>query len=143
VGFGNGGAGTYNLSGGTLTNPERTQVGGNGDTIGIFNQTGGTHRSPIVRLTGETTASTAAGTYHLSGGTLETASVTGGDGTSTLNLNGGVLKVTANSLELIKGLTTVNVKAGGARFDMNGFFGFVRQSLRHDTTPARLRSMAA
>ena len=129
-----GSSGTYNLSGGSLTTG-LTQVSDN-NNVGTFTQTGGTHTTATLALTGNDAAS--RGTYTLSGGTLNVGTVSSGDGgvsgTSTFNFDGGTLRPSASTTGFMSGLTTANVQAGGARIDTAGFNVTVAQALVHDTT---------
>ena len=54
-------------------------------------------------------------------------------GTGTLNLNGSVIQATVNSTTFLQGLTTANVRNGGAHFDSNGYTITVAQPLVHST----------
>jgi autotransporter-associated beta strand protein len=74
-------------------------------------------------------------TINLDGGTLTANQIVagGGNGAKTLNLNGGVLKPgVTNTTDWMNGALAVNVKAGGAKFDTNGFDARVNPALLHD-----------
>ena len=131
-----GSSGTYTLSGGTLTTG-RTQVG-DGNNVGVFTQTGGTHTAGTLSLTGYSTGS--RGTYTLAGGTLNVGQVTSGDdssstvGTSTFHFNGGTLQASASSASFFGNLTTADVRTGGAKIDTQAYNVTVAQALLHDPT---------
>ncbi|MBN8460266.1 MAG: autotransporter-associated beta strand repeat-containing protein [Verrucomicrobia bacterium] len=84
--------------------------------------------SPGVSLAGIT------GTVNLDGGTLTAETVKKNSaGTAIFNFNGGLLKVPATTTTLMSGLTTANVRDGGARIDTNGFTATLAQPLVHST----------
>ncbi len=123
------GVGTYALSGTSSSlSTGADYVGVNG--TGTFTQSGGTFTTNgnliHVGLT-----STANGTYNLNGGTLTTSGVVGGSGASTFNFNGGTLQASVNNVALVSGITTVNVRNGGAIIDTNGLSVSMGQSLTH------------
>ena len=70
-----------------------------------------------------------AGTYNLSGGTLTVNSMNKGTRTGTFNFNGGTLKAGGSSATFMTGLTTANMKAGGAIIDDGGFAITIGQAL--------------
>lgn len=123
------GTGTYNLSGGTVTNAGNAWIGGFG--TGTVNHSAGDWNNAGSVSIGRQTGST--GTYNLNGGTLTAASVIGGTGTGTFNFNGGTLKAGASSATFMNGLTTANVRNGGAVIDTNNFDVTVSQALVHST----------
>lgn len=123
------GSGTYNLSGGTVNNAGTASIGSFG--TGTVNHTAGDWNNMGAVFIGRQTGST--GTYHLNGGTLTAAGVNGGTGTSTFNFNGGTLKANANSATFMNGLTTANVRNGGAVIDTNNFNVTASQALVHST----------
>ncbi|MDP9920741.1 outer membrane autotransporter protein [Variovorax boronicumulans] len=69
---------------------------------------------------------TGKGTLHLRGdatngrGTLATGSVAVGAGAGTLDLDGGILRATANSSDFLQNTPSLTLGAGGAFFDTNG-----------------------
>jgi fibronectin-binding autotransporter adhesin len=78
----------------------------------------------------------ANGTLNLNGGTLTTPFIGQGSGTAKVNLNGGVLKASVNQAEFFNmqdvanghaptstpmAASSVEIKAGGAKIDTNGF----------------------
>lgn len=124
---------TLNVQGGTVT------VGGTG-TFHVGNQGRGT----VTLTTGNISVasstngvtfgnSTTSGNnvLNLDGGTLTAGIIKkgGGAATATFNFNGGLLKANASNTSFMTGLTTANVKIGGARFDTNGFNVTVEQAL--------------
>ena len=112
-----------------------TQVSDDANTS-AFVQTGGTHTTGTLDLTGFNTSS--SGTYSLNGGVLNVGTVTSGDGgvhgTSTFHFNGGTLQAGASNTSFFSRLTTANVQAGGAIIDTQGFSDTIAQNLVHDTT---------
>ncbi len=72
------------------------------------------------------------GTVNLDGGTLRVDEIVTGGGNSTFNFNGGVLKPVASVGNFMQGLTTANVKAGGAIVDTDGFSVTINQALLAD-----------
>ncbi len=121
LGINGGSSGTWNMTGGTVTTTNSVIVGS--ASTGTLNISGGTIISPSVVL-----GSVGGGSGILNlgtGGTLSTAGISAGTGTTTLNqlnLNGGLIKATAASANLISVPSNeVNVQGGGAFFDANGF----------------------
>ncbi len=110
----------------------------NSATVGTVTQSGtSTATVGTVTLTGASNdATTHTATYNLNGGTLTTGSITagaytgtGGSNTSTFNFAGGTLKASATTATFMQGLTTANVKNGGAIIDTNGFNVTIGQGL--------------
>lgn len=64
---------------------------------------------------------TAVGTLNLNGGLLQTNTISGNNGTSTVNLNGTKIQALSNNTNFIKQLTTLTVGSNGAVIDSNGF----------------------
>ncbi len=121
-------AGYYNISGGTLTQSNtnaRIIVGESG--TGTLTVSGSGLVDAVA--VGLSNSSTAAGTLNLDGGTLQTASIADGGGTSKLNFNGGTLKAKSSTTSFLSGLDGAYVQAGGAKFDTNGYNVTVGQSL--------------
>lgn len=122
---------TYNLSGGNLNAPNGfVSVGWDGN--GTFNQSGGTANLAGLRFGNSATSS---GTANLIGGTLNigTLGMLRDGGTATLNLNGGTYRATAN--HAISSNIYINVEAGGATIDTNGFNVLSASALLAGTTP--------
>jgi autotransporter-associated beta strand protein len=158
--IGNTGTGTYNLSGGTVnatTNSGYTSIGLSSGAIGILD-VGGTgvfNASVGGMLVGQSGTGTltvtnsglvnvgphnylvagagGTGAINLDGGTIQAEGVSTFGGTSTFNFNGGTLKPATNNATFMEGLTTVNVRNGGAIFDTVGFDVTVAQALLHST----------
>lgn len=143
------GTGLVNITGGNMNITTNTQinlgngydatVGGAGNGIltvsgtGVFN-TGTTTGSFIL---GSNLTNTGTGTINLdAGGTLSTnRSITRGasaNNAATFNFNGGSLKATGSAMG-ISGLTTANVRNGGAVLDTNGFNVTLAQPLSHSS----------
>ncbi|MES2924411.1 MAG: autotransporter-associated beta strand repeat-containing protein [Verrucomicrobiota bacterium] len=130
-----GGTGTYTISGGQLN---QTAAGG-GIVVGEL----GTGTLTVSSGGAVTTAATGVlrlgtgvsgnATVHLNGGTLTTPKVDTTGGTSTFNFNGGTLKANASSTTYFQGLTTTNVRNGGALIDTNGSNITIGQPLLHST----------
>ena len=132
-----GSTGTLNTAGTVAAT--NLYVGKNNDNLtsaatGTVNQSGGTvtvsgANGVILALN-----QNAVGTYNLDGGTLTTQKISkGGGATGTFNFNGGTLKATAASATFMTGLTTANVRNGGAIFDTNSNNITVGQALIHST----------
>ena len=139
------GAGTYNLSGGSLQMENHWFIVGRwADGPGVLNVTGGTvnHNTPgklfivgedgtgTLNLSGTGAVTTvgdrlivgsnagANGTVNLDGGSLQVRRVVGGAGSSTFNFNGGVLRAAPNAqADFMSNLGMANVLAGGAIID--------------------------
>src|SRR5262249_31370926 len=67
----------------------------------------------------------SSGTLNLLGtegarGVLTTGQVIAGSGAATLNLDGGILRATADQADYLQGFTSLVIGAGGAFFDSNG-----------------------
>ena len=131
-----GGTGSYTISGGTLN-----QTGGG---MGIIVGELGTGTLAVSGSGAVTVAATgtlrlgngasASGMVHLdNGGTITTPKVDTAGGTSTFNFNGGTLKANAGSATFLQGLTTANVRDGGALIDTNGNNITIGQALVHST----------
>jgi len=164
------GAGTYNLSGGTLALSGTAWVGYRGATgtinlsgsgnltagtlvvatvnsggisTGVINQTGGTATATsLILAQGGADNATRTATYTLGSGTAgsgilnvgsisSVASTGGGTNASTFNFAGGTLQASADTTTFMQGLTTANVKNGGATIDTNGHNVTIAQSLLH------------
>lgn len=125
VGIGAGGNGTLVLESGTInasqTNPSSfTTIGANNDAVGVVTINGGTYNQNGAGIVmGE--GGTAQGTVNLNGGELNTGRVWSNNGNATLNLNGGTLRATRDEASFISDNVNVDVQAGGAIIDTNGF----------------------
>jgi hypothetical protein len=88
------GYGSYTLSGGVLTTPNNEIIGasslGGGVAVGVFVQTGGTNNLPGASAMVMGYNPGGAGTYSLSGGTVNVGGgvYVGSDGTGVLNISG-------------------------------------------------------
>ena len=128
-----GSTGSYSISGGALT-----QTGG-GMGIIVSEQSAGTltvggSGAVTVATTGVLRLGNSAsgnGTVNLNGGTLTTPKVDTAGGASTFNFNGGTLRASAGSAVFLQGLTTANVRDGGAKIDTNGNNLTINQPLLH------------
>jgi len=114
----------------------RLQISGAGTVAGTSSTAanGYLQFGPTNAFTGS-----ATGTLDLDGGTLTVNQIKEGVATSqiasTVNLNGGIIKVKTgapNAASFMTGLDTANVKASGAKFDTNNVATTVRQPLLHD-----------
>ncbi len=144
-GIGNGGNGTLNVSGGSVTT-----AGSN--TFGVGFAAGGTGTLTIsgtglvtvnpgagVFDIGRNSNATCVGVVNLDGGTFaigRNIGKTGALASATFNFNGGLLRAGLTSTTYLQGLTTANVRNGGARIDTNGFNVTVAQPLLHSSIPA-------
>lgn len=152
LGIGNGGIGTANVGGGSGTaiwNSNGLYVGSSG--TGILNITGGgtvnsqfgvvgfqTGSTGTVTVGGGTGTSTwnisdtltvgdqSTGTLNInSGGTVSTAALAGGFGSSAINLNGGTLRITgtdtaSNAFNVLAGHGTIDTPTSGNTFTITG-----------------------
>jgi autotransporter-associated beta strand protein len=103
----------------------------NGGNVTFYSDAGTTIGGTGAVLLGA--AGTGNHTYNLNGGVLTTPAVRkdSGGATGTFNFNGGTLKATPNSTTLLRGLSRVNVRNGGAIIDTNGANVSVNQMLEH------------
>ncbi|MBK1835419.1 beta strand repeat-containing protein [Roseibacillus ishigakijimensis] len=102
--IGAGGAnGTMTMSGGTWTETNTIMLGENTGGSGTLNLTDGLLTTPRIDV-----AVAGNGTLNLDGGELHTHSIVSGAGTSTINVNGTLITVTADSEEFFSG-GTVNL----------------------------------
>ncbi|MBN8457204.1 MAG: autotransporter-associated beta strand repeat-containing protein [Verrucomicrobia bacterium] len=152
------GTGTVNQTGGTWNNVGWVSIARQTNSTGTYsisagqiNQTGGgmgiivgelgagtltvsgsgavaTSATGVVRVGNNASSN---GTVNLNGGTITTAKVDTAGGTSTFNFNGGTLKANAGSAIFLQGLTTANVRNGGALIDTNGNTITIAQLLLH------------
>jgi autotransporter-associated beta strand protein len=133
------------VSGGTL-NAQRLVIAGNtannatGALSGTLLQTGGIINASQSVTFGATTATSAIGSYSLTGGTLRATSITsvGGTTTSSFLFNGGTLQPTASTTTLMQNLTSVLIQTGGARIDTQSFSDTIAQPLAHDPSLASI-----
>jgi fibronectin-binding autotransporter adhesin len=150
----NGGAGVFNVAGGSITKTGGTgnhlDIGAGG--LGVINQTGGA----ITNITSETwigenaggtwnlegglanlstvhigQLASSSGTLNADGGTLVAGEITTGNAlaVSILNLNGTVIQASAASVNFLHDIFLCQVKSGGAIFDSQGFNLTIPQSL--------------
>ena len=126
------GTGFFSVSGG-LRLTGAPAVGRN--SAGRVTQNGGTVTvAGGLNMARTTATNTAArrGEYNLNGGVLNANQITQDAGTDTFgtfNFNGGTLKPTASSATFMQGLTTAQIKTGGAFVNTNGFDITIAQSL--------------
>lgn len=131
--------GAYVLSGSaSLTTPQT--VVSNGANTSTFTQSGtSTHTTGSLIIGNHSFLGVpSVGTYNLDGGTLTTGQIgtyTNGDATSTFNFNSGTLRASTSdspgTSTFFSGLTTANVRNGGAIIDTNGFNVTIAQGLLH------------
>jgi len=140
--LGTGATGIANVSGGTMTVAagKALYIGagwnGSSDGTGVLTVSGsGTVSTGALfafRLGPDGTA-TGTGTVNLDGGTLSTPSsiVKGASAgaTAIFNFNGGTLQAGGDNAAFMTGLTSANVKAGGAVIDTQGFAVTIDQAL--------------
>lgn len=120
---------TYNLNSGTLSTGD-VALGRAGRAT--FNQTDGVFTTNGNSITMAVQDSGRA-TYNLDGGTLTTNAVARGSGQATFNFNGGTLTAAASNAAFFQGLTTANVRAGGATISTGTNAITIAQPLLHDT----------
>jgi len=126
---GTGASGTFNQTGGTFTIASGEAWIGEDSGTGTWNMNGGTANVGVVHIVQN---ASATGYLNLNGGTMTLQELTTGNtgGISTLTLNGGTIKPSANNANFLHDLTVVNVSApGGAVFDTAGFDVTVAQPL--------------
>ena len=147
IGNGSGSSSTLQVDGGTVTIQKNTGsiwLGDDPTYSGGNSQGTLTINSGTVTETGGNVAiaidSGDVGTLNLNGGTLTTAGITSGNalgvaglGTSTVNFNGGTLKAQQAAPAFFTGVTTANVRNGGAVINNNGFNVTIGQALLHST----------
>lgn len=134
----NNGASTVQVSGGTMNvangNGASSTFGLTQNGASIFTISGGS----VVIGAGDTlkwnlAAGTGNGTLNLNSGTLSSYgfSKVNTTGTSTINLNGGTLRSLGSATNWLDDLanTSVNVLAGGAIIDSNGFTFTISEAL--------------
>jgi fibronectin-binding autotransporter adhesin len=140
IGLGNGGIGSLNVSGGSVT------VAGS-NTFGVGFAAGGTGNLTVsgtglltvnsgsgVFDIGRVNNATCVGVVNLDGGTLAMGRnivKTGAGASATFNFNGGLLRAGLSSTTYLQGLNRANVRNGGALIDTNGLNITVGQALLH------------
>jgi PEP-CTERM putative exosortase interaction domain len=67
--------------------------------------------------------------FNLDGGTVNATKISGGNGSATVNFNGGVLKAKRDESNLIENLDTANVQSNGLKINSNGFNVATSQAL--------------
>ncbi len=116
---------TVQGAGSTWTNSGALLLGVHGTGTLTIEQ-GGLVQTDTITL-GSGTPATAHGILNLNGnavngrGVLEATQVTKGAGTSTLSINGGILRASAHQSDFLKGFTALTLGAEGAYFDTNGY----------------------
>lgn len=135
---------TLSVDGGTVSiqgNSTTVRVGGNGVAAGL----GGTltiNAGSFSMSAGNTTAGMIdgfnagnLGTNNLNGGVLSVNKIAQGAGSGYINFNGGTLQAVNGAFgsSFLNGLTTANVRNGGAVIDNNGFAITIGQALLHST----------
>ena len=127
-------SGELTVSGGTVESGSWFGIGRNGAVgtltisgTGVVNQ-GTTDAGSRLEMTNNNKPTSA--TINLDGGTLSTNGIISGS-TGALNvfLNGGILQARVNNLTFLEGMSSVTVKAGGARIDTNGVSVTINQSM--------------
>jgi autotransporter-associated beta strand protein len=126
---------TLNVQGGSVSGAGIGSI--SGMIVGNFgvatvNLTGGSiTMSPTANgLNLGRSGAAASGTFNLDGGTLSASLVKKGSGTNgVFNFNGGTLKALASQSAFMTGLTSANVKSGGAIIDAGGFAVTIAQAL--------------
>jgi autotransporter-associated beta strand protein len=134
-----GGTGVLNVQGSATLTVNNLYIGkgssgltGSGGT-GTVSQAGGVINAPYISL--GTNHPLSSGTFTLSAGTLFTASVTGGLGSSVFNFNGGTLTASANSATFMQDLSSATINAT-ANINTNGYTVSLNQPLSHAGGPA-------
>ena len=120
--------GTLNLSGGTLTST-------NGTTVLATRGTGTINISSTAAVTfstlqmGHSAGGSSTAVLNLNGGTLTANAITLAAGTGRVYFNGGTLKAGASTTTFLQGLTSAEVKSGGALINTNGQSITIAQNL--------------
>ena len=118
IGSSAGSQGTLNVNGGSLYSAGSISVGEGG--AGTLNLTNGTvtadNTSLVIGMN-----SGSSGTVNLVGGTLSVGSISNNAGSGTFNFNGGTLKPMGNNATFMPSLTAANVENGGANIDTAGY----------------------
>lgn len=125
-----GSTGNYSISGGQLNQTNAGAaiiVGELGTGTLTVNSTGAVTTAGTLRIGN---GASGNGTVNLNGGTISTPKVDTAGGTSTFNFNGGTLVANAAGA-FLQGLTTANVRNGGAIIDTNGNNNSISQALLH------------
>ncbi len=127
------GTGTYTISGGQLnqTGASAGIVVGELATGTLTVSGSGAVTSPATGILRIGNSVSGNGTVNLNGGSITTAKVDTVGGTSTFNFNGGTLKANAGTPTFFQGITTANVRNGGALIDTNGNDIKIGQALLH------------
>jgi autotransporter-associated beta strand protein len=124
VGINTGVVANFNMTGGAVSSANGVGSGafttiGAGGATGTVTMSGGTWTDPNRTFLGENAGGT--GTFNLNGGTLITGRVERGGGNAFLNFNGGTLRANRTETNFISANMAVDVQAGGAIIDSNGF----------------------
>jgi autotransporter-associated beta strand protein len=130
-----GSTGTYTISGGQL-NQTGAGMGIIVGELGTGTLTASGGAAVTVAATGTLRVGNGVasnGTVNLNGGTITAPKVDTTGGTSAFNFNGGTLRSNAASATYFQGLTTGNVRNGGALIDTNGNNITIAQALLHST----------
>ncbi len=121
-------AGTMTLSGGTLTSTSgATVVATRG--AGTLSVSGTADVTLSSLQLGHSAGGSSTATVNLDGGTLTANSISLIAGTGRVYFDGGLLKAGAATTTFLQGLTSAEVKAGGAQIDTNSKDINIAQSL--------------
>ena len=116
-GSGGGVSGTYTLNGGTV-NVNADAYWGDGRS-GTFVQNGGTmNANNGVNLA---VGGSSSANLTLAGGVFNTKFFNKGSGTANITFNGGTVAALENTSTFFRGISSVNVGAGGMTFDTAGY----------------------
>jgi autotransporter-associated beta strand protein len=119
MGSTSGSVGTMTVIGGTLVGNSQIVVGDAGSGALSIDGSGDSVLANAGVLLGSQQGS--SGTLSIHGGILATPGITGGAGTTLLNLNGGTIQATADNQEFLAGVGTAYVyPTFGVRIDTNG-----------------------
>jgi autotransporter-associated beta strand protein len=126
--------GIINQTGGAITNTASdTYLAGYNAGTGVWNLNGGYAILSLLQLCHNNNGE-SSGTMNLNtNGTLMVGSIgSGGTApTSIFNFNGGALVASGDNANFLQGLTTVNVRNGGAIINDGGFSVAISQNLSH------------
>jgi autotransporter-associated beta strand protein len=131
--------GLLNITGGSFSVATTTLVGATGVSAASSNAKGTiTISAGSFSSTGAVTLANTSytdGTVNLNGGTFTAPQINTNTGathsSSTFNFNGGTLITSADNSTFLQGLTTANVRNGGALIDSNGYDVTIAQNLLH------------
>ena len=145
IGKEQGASGTMTMTGGSMTGSDKLIIGHNQATGSLTHSAGTVNVQNEVYIGNENNASSVGtytlsgsaelnvgnevqigrdngtGSFNLDGGTVTTKKLEGGNGSATVNFNGGIVKANQDESNFITNLDTANLQGGGAVIHSNGF----------------------